>query len=78
MASLTFSNALLPLAGTDGAETAPAARKGFWARIGEAMIESRRRRAEREIARLEIAYGLRLRETASESDIAARDLPFNR
>lgn len=76
MATLTFSNALLPLAGTDKAEKVEAAKPGFLVRAYNALIESRRRSAEREIARLEMIYGLNFRgeETAAKRETA--DLPF--
>ncbi len=89
MASLTFSNALLPLGGTDTAETMEAAAvkaqsqgipaQGFLARLTAAMVKSRRRAAEREISRLELVYGFKLRpDHESEADLAKGDLPFTR
>lgn len=79
MATLTFSNALLPLAGTDKSEQAEARTSGILARLGNALIESRRRSAEREIARLELVYGLKLRDGNSLSLKADRaDLPFGK
>ena len=78
MSTLTFNDALLPLGGTDTrtAMDAPA-RPSFWARMGAAILESRRRQAERELDRLELIYGFKIRDTAfaTERD-AARDLPF--
>ncbi len=74
MATLTFSNALLPLAGTDKAEKVEAAKPGLFARALNALIESRRRSAEREIARLEMIYGLNFRGNAAKDE--SRDLPF--
>jgi hypothetical protein len=76
MASLTYSNALLPLAGTDGKEAVEQTRPGFFTRLVEAIVESRRRQAEREIARLELIYGFKLRPDATTGE-ATRDLPFN-
>lgn len=79
MATLTFSNALLPLGGTDTKEQVEATSNGFGARLLAAMMESRRRSAEREISRLELVYGYKLRpETQTEAEIAAADLPFTR
>ena len=79
MASLTFSNALLPLAGTDQSELAETGKQGFFARLMDAMIESRRRSAEREIARLELSYGFRLRDTDPLSlKVETSDLPFGK
>lgn len=74
MAALTFSEALLPLAGTDTRE-APVPRKaGFGSRFMAALMESRRRAALREIARVEAAYGIKLRDEAVLP--LTRDLPF--
>lgn len=79
MASLTFSNALLPLAGTDKTESAEATKRGFFARLMDAMVESRYRAAQREIARLEFAYGVKLREEESLSlKVDTADLPFGK
>lgn len=84
MASLTFSNALLPLGGTDTAETMEAAAvkaqpQGFLARLTDAMVKSRRRAAEREISRLELVYGFKLRpDHESEAELAKDELPFTR
>ena len=79
MASLTFSNALLPLAGTDKSELAETAKPGFFARFMDAMIESRRRSAEREIARLELVYGIKLRDDDALSEkVGTSDLPFGK
>lgn len=77
MASLTFSNALLPLAGTDTTESAEPAKTGFFARFMDALIESRFRAAEREIARHERAYNLRSLPTEIGAvDVKQADLPF--
>lgn len=79
MASLTFSNALLPLGGTDTAEKVEATSNGFFGRLYDAMVASRRRAAEREIARLEMVYGFRIRpETETDAELATKDLPFVR
>lgn len=79
MATLTYSNALLPLAGTDTKEQVEAKTQGFVARFMAAMMESRRRAAEREISRLELVYGYKLRpDTKTEADLASEPLPFNR
>lgn len=79
MASLTFSNALLPLAGTDKTESAVPTKRGFFARLLDAMIESRYRAAQREIARYELAYGLKLGEDDSLSlKVKTADLPFGK
>jgi len=86
MATMTYSNALLPLAGIDKTEShealkaAPAAKPGFFARLLAAMIESRRRSAAREIARMEVIYGHRIRTAegkAALESFSAGDLPFN-
>lgn len=77
MASLTFSNALLPLAGTDKTESAEPAKAGFFARFMDALIESRFRAAEREIARHERTYHLRSLPTeVAAVDVKHGDLPF--
>ncbi len=77
MASLTFSNALLPLAGTDKSEAVEATKRGFFARLMDAMIESRRRSAEREIARFELVYGFKLRDQDNLTlKVDPRELPF--
>jgi len=77
MASLTFSNALLPLAGTDKTDAAETNTRGFFGRLMDAMVESRYRAAQREIARYELAYGLKLREDDSLSlKVKTADLPF--
>lgn len=79
MASLTFSNALLPLGGTDTTEQVEAKSRGFFGRLMDAMVASRRRAAQREIARLELIYGYRLRpETETDAELATKDLPFVR
>lgn len=76
MASLTFSNALLPLAGTDKAEKVEAAKPGFFARALDALVASRQRSAEREIARLEMIYGLNFRGEEPAAKHETADLPF--
>lgn len=79
MASLTFSNALLPLAGTDKSELAETTKQSFFARFMDAMIESRRRAAEREISRLELVYGFKLRgEDTLSLKVGTSDLPFGK
>lgn len=79
MATMTYSNALLPLAGTDKAESHEAPKAGFFTRLLAAMIESRRRSAEREIARLEMVYGFKIRDNDTLSaKVDTADLPFNR
>lgn len=76
MATLTFSNALLPLAGLDTAEKNDAAKPGFFTRALHALVESRRRSAEREIARLEMIYGLNFRGGEAAAKRETADLPF--
>lgn len=73
MNSTTFSNALLPLAGTDARSQVEARTSGFFARLVKAMVESRQKQAEREIARIEAAYGFSLR---GEAQAKNADLPF--
>lgn len=73
MASVTFSNALLPLAGTEPVESKAAEPRGFFARLGAAMIESRRRAAERELARVRFIYGI---DQNDDTKAARGDLPF--
>lgn len=73
MATATFADALLPLAGTNEVIRADAPKAGLFTRIVEALAASRRRRAEREIARVEAAYGISLRGDARDT---ADDLPF--
>ena len=77
MASLTFSNALLPLAGTDKVEAVEPAKTGFFARFFEALTESRRQSAERELKRLGLAYGLDVPAAGVPSlKVKPADLPF--
>jgi hypothetical protein len=79
MASMTFSNALLPLAGTDKAETVEASKTGFFSRFLAAMIVSRQRAAEREIARLEMVYGFKIRDNDALSlKVDTAELPFGK
>jgi len=77
MASLTFSNALLPLAGTDKAEAAEPVKAGFFARFYEALTESRRQAAERELKRAGLAYSFDVPTADVPSmKVKAADLPF--
>lgn len=77
MASMTFSNALLPLGGTDKAEASETIKRGFFGRVLDAMIESRRLAAEREITRLEMVYGFKIRNNEALSlKVETKDLPF--
>ena len=79
MASVTFSNALLPLGGTDTAETVDVETRGILGRLFDAMVASRRRAAEREISRLELVYGFKLRpDTQTDAELATKELPFIR
>jgi hypothetical protein len=59
-----------------GARTAPA-KRGFFARIVDAIMASNQAKAEREIRRIEALYGHSLRDFAgNRSTKADRDLPF--
>jgi hypothetical protein len=79
MATLTFSNALLPLAGTDKAETTEATSPGFFNRAFKALVASRQRSAEREIARIEMMYGFSLTGKDELSlKVDSSELPFGK
>lgn len=72
MNTTTYSDALLPLAGTD-ASAAVAAKPGILSRLMQALIRSREMQASREIARIELIMGRSLR---SETQFTRNDLPF--
>lgn len=74
MSTTSFSNALLPLAGTD-ARPEVEARPGFFARLLAAMIASREAQARREIERVRRSYGIDIPADRPESGKAS-DLPF--
>ena len=76
MNSTTFSNALLPLAGTDMRSAAEVRKPGFLTRLFAAMVESRQKQADREIARIEAAYGFSLRGDSASPDLGRTELPF--
>ena len=77
MNTTTFSNALLPLAGTDGAIQSETANPSFFSRVLAALVKSREAQANREIARLEAAYGFRLRFDSEDlNKVSRQDLPF--
>ncbi len=79
MNTTTYSDALLPLAGEKSqvaARTAPA-KRGFLARIIDAIAASNQAKAEREIRRIEAIYGHSLREFGGTRPAKiGRDLPF--
>lgn len=75
MTTATFSNALLPLAGTDGTpETETEKKPSLFARFVDALVKSREAQAHREIARVEAMLGITILEREA---IARGDLPFN-
>ena len=74
MTTTTFSNALLPLAGTDiaPAKDAPV-KRSFFTRFFEAMHKSREAQARREIARVEAMLGFTI---AEREGLSRGELPF--
>lgn len=75
MTTTTFSNALLPLAGTDTAIADETPRKpSFFDRVITALQKSREAQARREIARVQAMLGPRIAECA---DFGRNNLPFN-
>lgn len=77
MNTTTFSDALLPLSGTVPAKSEMAVKPTFWTRLMAALMESRRRQAYREIARLELIYGFKLTDDGvQDTRIARAELPF--
>lgn len=76
MSTITFDQALLPLAGTDVFVTTES-RPGFFSRLVTAVQESRMRAAQREIERLSISYRRQLGAYDRELRLIGRnDLPF--
>lgn len=75
MTTVTFSNALLPLAGTDTTVEASKAstRPSLFARIVDALQRSREAQARREIARVTAMLGLTDSDRAA---LARGELPF--
>ncbi|CAN1543574.1 hypothetical protein MCEMSEM23_01867 [Rhabdaerophilaceae bacterium] len=72
MNTSTYSEALLPFAGTEGA--AQPAKKSLFMRIVDAIAASNAAKAEREIRRFEQAYGRSLRVELNQS--LQGDLPL--
>ena len=76
MNTTTFSNALLPLAGTDGTPARDEqARPSFFTRFMEAMHKSREAQARRHIARVEEMLGYSI---VDRTAFVRSDLPFQR
>jgi len=73
MSTITYSDALLPLAGLETAAR-PKTGPSLLSRLYAAMIASRTAQAEREIARLRHVYGLDLEGKAL--PVSRSDLPF--
>lgn len=74
MNTMTYHDALLPLAGTD----APAkAKRGFFQRVIDAIAASNAAKAERELRRLEAVYGISLRHDHHAKGVITADLPFS-
>lgn len=73
MSILTYSDALLPLAGLETA-TQPKAGPSFVSRLYAAMMASRAVQVERDIARLRHVHGLDLEGKAL--PVSRSDLPF--
>lgn len=74
MNTTMYSDALLPLSGTDGAQ---APKRGLFLRIVDAIAASNAAKAERELRRIELAYGISLRDAHEKAGFVATDLPFN-
>lgn len=74
MNTTTYSDALLPLAGTDGA-TQP--KRNLFLRIVDAIAASNAAKAERELRRIEAAYGISLHDAHQKAGFIPADLPFN-
>jgi hypothetical protein len=74
MNTTTYSEALLPLAGTEGAA---APKRNFFLRFIDAIAASNAAKAERELRRIEAAYGISLREAHQKAGFISADLPFS-
>jgi hypothetical protein len=74
MNTSTYSDALLPLAGTESV-TQP--KRGLFLRFIDAVAASNAAKAERELRRVEAAYGFSLREAHQKTGFITADLPFN-
>lgn len=74
MNTTTYSDALLPLAGTDGAAQP---KRNLFLRFIDAIAASNAAKAERELRRIEAAYGISLREAHQKAGFVSADLPFN-
>lgn len=74
MNTTTFTDALLPLAGTE----APAKpKRNIFLRVVDAISASNAAKAERELRRLETVYGISLRQDAHpKSGVITAELPF--
>jgi hypothetical protein len=74
MNTTVYSEALLPLAGTEGS-TLP--KRNLFLRLIDAIAASNAAKAERELRRIEAAYGISLREAHQKAGFISADLPFN-
>lgn len=74
MNTTTYSDALLPLVGTDGAAQP---KRNLFLRFIDAIAASNAAKAERELRRIEAAYGISLREAHQKAGFVSADLPFN-
>ncbi len=70
----TYSDALLPFAGTDATEMP--AKRGLFLRIIDAISASNAAKAEREVRRIEKAYGISLQAVPAAPAVISADLPF--
>ncbi|MGL5447398.1 MAG: hypothetical protein ACRDBL_08830 [Rhabdaerophilum sp.] len=74
MNTTMYSDALLPLSGTES-EKQP--KRNLIARLFDAIAASNAAKAEREIRRIEKAYGISLRVESPKISAAQTDLPFS-
>lgn len=74
MNTMTYSDALMPLAGT---ESGKEPKRGLFLRIVDAIAASNAAKAERELRRIEAAYGISLRDAHEKAGFISADLPFN-
>ena len=74
MTMTTYSEALLPLAGTEGVAQP---KRNLFLRFVDAIAASNAAKAERELRRIEAAYGISLRAAHEKAGFISADLPFN-
>lgn len=73
MNTMTYSEALLPLVGT---ESAKQPKRSLFLRIVDAIAASQAAKADRELRRIETAYGISLRDARQKAGFNPADLPF--